>query len=379
VSGSERQEILPGGYTAREPWSEPEFQRRRSRRRSGQRRHPVLMVLLIVLVLIVALAVGGFVWAQSQINPGGHRGPDVPVQIPAGVSTSTIASILAKAGVIHDSTLFTLYVRIKGDGPLKAGAYSLPRNSSYDSAIAALEAGPKVVTDRLTIPEGYTIRQIADAVGALPGLHLSAPRFLAAAESGEVRSPYEPAGRNNLEGLLFPATYQIQQGETEVDVLEELVGEFDDQASSLGLTAAATRLHLTPYQVVTVASIVEREAKLLADRGPVASVLYNRLRARMPLGADSTQTYYLRLTNPDLVPTVTQLNRPSPYNSRLNRGLPPTAIANPGLASLTAAVGPPATNDLYFVEVKPDGQLGFAATSAGFAALQAECRAAALC
>ena len=114
--------------------------------------------------------------------------------------------------------------------------------------------------------------------------------------------------------------------------------------------------------MVTVASIVEREAKLTADRGPVASVLYNRLHAGMPLGADSTQTYYLRLTHPDLTPTVAQLNEPSPYNTRLNKGLPPTAIANPGLASLQAATAPPSSNNLYFVQIKPDGQLGYAAT-----------------
>ena len=130
------------------------------------------------------------------------------------------------------------------------------------------------------IPEGFTIRQIAAAVGALPQLHLSAQRFLAAATEGEVRSPYEPAGVNNLEGLLFPATYQVRQGESEIDVLEQMVGAFDDQATAMGLTAAAARLHVTPYQVVTVASIVEREAKLYANRGPVASAIYNRLHAR---------------------------------------------------------------------------------------------------
>ena len=194
-----------------------------------------------------------------------------------------------------------------------------------------------------------------------------------------MRSPYEPPGHNNLEGLLFQATYQVQQGDTEVDVLEQMIGAFDDHASTLGLTAAAARLHLTPYQVVTVASIVEREAKLVADRGPVASVIYNRLHAGMPLGADSTQTYYLRLTDPALNPTVTQLDQPSPYNTRLIKGLPPTPIANPGLASLQAATSPPHTSYLYFVEIKPDGQLGFASSAAGFAQLQGQCRAAKLC
>src|SRR5262249_54949441 len=151
---------------------------------------------------------------------------------------------LSRSGVIHNSTLFAWYVRIHGDGPLYPGSYSLPKNSSYKSAISALEAGPKLVTDRLVIPEGFTLRQMATAVAALPQLHLSAQRFLAAATSGEVRSPYEPAGVNNLEGLLFPATYQVRQGESEVDVLEQMVGAFDDQANAVGLTAAAAQLHV---------------------------------------------------------------------------------------------------------------------------------------
>jgi UPF0755 protein len=339
----------------------------------------VLWTLLILATVAVLLAVGLFVWAQHQINPGGHRGPDVAVHIPAGSSTSQIGSILAKAGVIHEGTLFAWYVRLKGDGPLLAGNYSLPKNSSYQAAITALENGPKILTDRLLIPEGFTVRQIASAVGGLTGMHLSAAKFLAAAEGGEVRSPYEPAGVNNLEGLLFPATYQVRQGETEIDVLEQMVGAFDEHAAALGLSTAGTQLHLTPYQVVTVASIVEREAKLAADRGPVASTLYNRLRVGMPLGADSTQTYFLRLTHPSLVPSAGQLNQPSQYNTRLHPGLPPTPIANPGLASLEAAAHPPSTHYLYFVEVKPDGTLGFASTAAGFAQLQNQCQAANLC
>ena len=322
---------------------------------------------------------GGLLWAQSQINPGGHRGPSVTVVVPQGASTSTIGHILASRGVVHDATLFALYVRFHGDGPLLPGTYSLAKNSSYQTAIAALEAGPKIVSVNLLIPEGYTVRQIADAVGALPNMGLSAQRFLAAAHSGAVRSPYEPAGVNNLEGLLFPATYPVRQGETEVQILETMVGAFDDRASSIGLEAAATALHETPYQLVTVASIVEREAKLVGDRGPVASTIYNRLRIGMPLGADSTQTYYLRLSDPRLDPTPSQLDQPSPYNTRLNKGLPPTPIANPGLPSLEAATTPPHTTYLYFVEVNPDGELGFASTAAGFVNLQAQCRAANLC
>jgi UPF0755 protein len=356
-----------------------------ARRRGGQRgsggrrRHPILVALLVGIALILTLAIGGFVWANGQINPGGHPGPAVSVQIPSGSSTSKIASILSRAGVIHEATLFTVYARISGTGTLYPGSYSLNKNLSYKAAIAVLEAGPKIVSEKLVIPEGFTVRQIANAVAALPQLHLSAQKFLSLVSSGQVRSPYEPTGTNNLEGLLFPATYVVDQGQTESGVLEQMISAFDIRAQQVGLTSAAAALHMTPYQVVTVASIVEREAKIVDDRGPVASVIYNRLRAGMTLGADSTQTYYLRLSDPAVVPTVTQLNQPSPYNTRLNTGLPPTPIANPGLPSLQAAAAPPSTTYLYFVEINPDGKLGYASTSAGFSQLQAQCQAASTC
>lgn len=331
------------------------------------------------MVLVVLVVAGGLLWAQGQINPGGKRGPVVSVVIPKGATTSQIGHDLASAGVIHDGTLFAYYVRLHGDGPLYPGAYSLSKNLPYSAAIAALEAGPKILTENLVIPEGFTLRQIAASVGALPHMGLSASKFLADATGGTVRSPYEPAGVNSLEGLLFPATYQVRQGETEIDLLEQMIGAFNERAAQLNLTAAAKRLGYTPYQVVTVASIVERESKLTGDRGPVASTIYNRLRIGMKLGADSTQTYYLRQTDPTIEPTPAQLDTPSPYNTRTSVGLPPTPIADPGLASLQAAVSPPTTTYLYFVEVNPDGQLGFASTAAGFVSLQQQCRAAKLC
>jgi UPF0755 protein len=348
-----------------------------SRRRARRRRWPLVLAAMVVAVLIVAGS--GLVWAESQINPGGRRGPQTTVVIPPGASTAQIAQVLADHGIIHSATLFTLYVRFHGDGPLLPGTYHLERNSPYSGAISALEAGPKVLVDRLTIPPGFTLAQIAARVGALPGLGLSAAKFMAAATDGTVTSPFEPPGVHNLEGLVWPDTYDVSQGETEVDILQQLVGQFDAEAASIGLDAAAARLGYSPYQVIEVASIVEREAKLPGDRPYVASAIYNRLRAGMPLGADSTQTYYLRLSDPTLEPTVAQLDQPSPYNTRLNRGLPPTPIASPGLASLQAAADPASTSYLYFVEINPDGQLGFASTEAGFEQLQTQCRAAGLC
>ena len=373
----------PDGWPAVTAGGAPSYRHSRNRRSRNRRglnlRHPVLVGLAGLVVLAVLVVGGGLLWAQGQINPGGKRGPAVSVVIPKGASTTRIGDLLASAGVIHNGTLFAYYVRLHGDGPLYPGTYSLPKNSPYSAAISALESGPRILTDNLVIPEGFTVRQIAAAVGALPHMGLSAARFMAAATSGTVRSLYEPAGVNDLEGLLFPATYPVRQGETEVDILEQMIGAFNERAAQIGLTAAASRLGYTPYQVITVASIVERESKLASDRGPVASAIYNRLRIGMKLGADSTQTYYLRRTDPTINPTAAQLDTPSPYNTRTNAGLPPTPIADPGLASLQAATSPPTTSYLYFVEINPDGKLGFASSATGFYRLQSECRAAGLC
>jgi UPF0755 protein len=356
--------------------SKPPEAGRRSRR-TGRR---VLKILAILLALLLVVGGLGIFWAERQINPGGHHGPDVTVVIPTGASKSTIGHILSRDGVIHNATLFSLYTRLKGTGNLYPGTYRLPKNSSYQTAISALENGPTPVVDTLVIPEGFTVRQMAAAVAALPGFHLSAGKFVAAATDGTVRSPYEPTGTNNLEGLLFPATYKVQQGDTEVDIVTEMVMAFDQRAAAINLSAVAARLGETPYALVTVASIVEREAKLPADRGPVASVIYNRLRLGMPLGVDSTEVYYLKLNKPNLVPTGAQIaGGAGPYNTRIHKGLPPTPIANPGLASLDAAAAPPKTDYLYFVVVKPDGQIGFASTYAAFLPLKQECQNIGLC
>src|SRR5579875_2919236 len=153
-----------------------------------------------------------------------------------------------------------------------------------------------------------------------------------------------------------------------------MVQTFDQHAASLQLTANAQRLGYSAYQAVQVASIVEREAKLEADRPVIASIIYNRLAAGIPIGADSTLMYALG----DPQNGNINYNQPNPYNTRINKGLPPTAISNPGLPSLEAALHPAHTSYLYWVEINPDGKMGFASSESGFEELQAECRAAGL-
>jgi UPF0755 protein len=320
--------------------------------------------------LVIALVVGGVavIWAQRQINPG-KAGAPVSVTIPPNSSSATIASILGRAGVIHQPTLFRFYTKAKGAGPLLPGQYSLPRNSTYDSVISVLEHGPPVVFQKFTIPEGFTLAQIAARVGTLKGR--SAASFLAAAASGQVRSQWEPAGQKNLEGLLFPATYEVKATDSDVTILQKMVATFDDNANTLGLGQAATQLGVTPYQVVVVASMVEREAKLDVDRGPIASVIYNRLAKNMLLQIDATLLYGQGITDPSQIDKKSQ----NPYNTYLFKGLPPTPIANPGLPSLQAAAAPPTTNYLYYVLSDANGKHAFAATAAEFAKLEAAARA----
>jgi UPF0755 protein len=309
------------------------------------------------------------VWIHHQIDPGGKPGTTVSVAIPAGDSTAKIASALSKAGVIHSPSVFRYYVKIKSAGPLLPGRYSLQKNSRYDTVISVLSKGPLLTDRHLTIPEGFTLEQIAARVGTLPGL--SAAKFLALATSGQVRSKFEPAGVNTLEGLLYPATYDVRDGEDETSVLQQMVNTFDQTATSLGIQAGAARLGLTPYQVIVMASIVEREAKLDEDRGPIASVIVNRLAKGTFLQIDSTVMYGQHITDPHQINTKVE----TPYNTYLNKGLPPTPIASPGQPSLTAAITPPQTTYLYYVLIDPSGKQAFASTSKEFALLEAQAKA----
>ncbi len=344
-----------------------------SRVRRRRRRRLAAAVSVVVGALLV-IGIVAFIRVSHDIHPTGHPGRTVTVSIPTGASTGKIGDELAKAGVIHGPLVFEVYVKLEGAGPLMPGTYRLAQNEPYSSVVYALEQGPPPVVDKLVVPEGFTIRQIAAAVGRLPGIGMSAEAFTEAATGGQVRSPYEPAGTNDLEGFLFPATYPVQKGETADDLVQYMVDTFDHYASELDLSAKAAHLHYTPYQILKVASIVEREAKFESDRGLIASTIYNRLSIGMPIGAESTLLY--GLGDPKGPVNIETRN---PYNTLINKGLPPTPISNPGIPSLEAALSPPKTDYLFWVEINPDGKMGYASDNAGFVQLQAECRKVHLC
>jgi len=328
----------------------------------------ILAGLGILLVAVIVVAVGLAVWVNSQLNGAG--GAAVQVTLPAQAGHATLASDLQKAGAVSNGWLFERYLDYRDVPPVDGGQYTFHHHEGYRAALHDLGQGPAIVQIRLTIPEGYDLAQIAAAVGKLPGL--SAQRFLQAAQSGEIRSQFEPAGSNNLEGLVFPDTYFVDPGESEQDILQTMVNRFDQIGNEISLASSQATNGLTPYQTIIAASIIEKEAKVPGDRGKIARVIVNRLAAGMKLQIDATVDYALGVHKTTLSDADLKTN--SPYNTYLVSGLPPGPIASPGEASLQAALNPTPGTWLYYVLIDPDGQQGFATTPAEFDQLLAESR-----
>jgi UPF0755 protein len=317
---------------------------------SGRRR-PAFWVFLFVLVGLIGVVGAAAVWALRQIDPPGPPGAQVTLDIPEGLSDGQIATLLAAKGVVTSKSVFEFYLRVRSPGEVPEGKYTFRKRQPMSAVVGVLRGGPKIVTYNLTLPEGLTISQIAAKVGEIPGL--SEDRFLEALASGRVRSQYMPADAGSLEGFLFPDTYEIREGETEVQVLSRLVRRFDEVAAEVGIANVPGR---TPYQVVIIASMVEREAGVDADRPKIARVIENRLVKGMPLQIDATLLY---TKPPGSTVTGADLKTDGPYNTYTRKGLPPGPIANPGRASLAAAVNPEPGPWLFYVLSDQSGAHAF--------------------
>ena len=317
-------------------------------------------VLLAGLAVVIVGVLGAGITVQRTVDPPGEPGDEVAVTIPAGSSTARIAAILDEKGVVDSARSFRIYTRLKNAGPFQAGDYTLRQRASFGEIVDVLSKGPKIIQDRLTIPEGLTLEQIAERVGKLPGR--SADVFLAAAKSGEIRSTLQPDSVDTLEGLLFPDTYMLDRGDDEKEILQRMVSTFDTVAAEEGIDQAAEGGRVTPYEAIVIASLVEREARVPEDRGPIARVIYNRLERDMLLQIDATVIYALGEHKTRVL--FRDLEVDSPYNTYKVKGLPPTPIAAPGRAALAAAADPPANDFLYYVVVESDGTHAFARTGA---------------
>ena len=323
----------------------------------SRRRRTAVVLFGLVVVPLVALAIG-VVWFWWQLDPPGHAGGKVEVQIAHGCGVPCIGTELAHRGIIGPSWVFNVYSRLNGDANFKAGTYELRKNMGVSEAVKVLKAGPHVAFVRLTIPPGFWLRQTAARVGRLPGLDIDS--FLEATQNNAVRSAFEPPGTNNLEGLLWPDTYNISADEDEIQVLSTLVHTFEARVGKLDLSNANVQGH-TAYDIIKVASLIESEAKIDADRPLIASVIYNRLARGMPLQIDATLIYARgNPKNRKLSDADKAIN--SPYNTYAHTGLPPTPIASVSAASLKAALAPATSPYLYYVVIDKQGHTAFATT-----------------
>jgi UPF0755 protein len=340
---------------------------RRSRRR---RANWGVRISLAVLLIASGLAIAGaryYNWCQDA---GGERLP-VTVEIPEGASGSQIVGELHAKGVVRCGTVSEWLLRRSGlSEKIHAGSYELSTNMHPTEAFRAItKPPPPVPTVDVTIPEGYRLTQIAERVHA--ELHIPAERFLAAADGVWSLPPYLPQGRP-LEGFLFPNTYEFaKRGTSAEDVIERLLDEFRTEAAGLPWSRVEDATGLTPYELVIVASMIEKEAGIDEDRPLIAAVIYNRLRSGMTLGIDATVAY----VDPDPSDglTASDFEIDSPYNTRTRVGLPPTPIASPGLASLKAALDPAPVDYLYYVLCGDDGHHRFSTTYDQFLRDKTQC------
>jgi uncharacterized YceG family protein len=317
----------------------------------------------VAIASLVCVAVAGIAAVfQPLAGDGGDR---VRVAIPRAAGVGEIADVLHDRGVVPSAALFEVRATLAGKrGDLKPGAYQLREDMPYADVLDLLTAGPSRQIVTVTIPEGLSRREITPLVGraGIRGDYLRASAGTAALEG----SGYGvPDGAESLEGFLFPATYELPGGAPARTLVRRQLTAFEQNISRVDMSYARGK-NLTVYDVVTIASMIEREVQVPRERKLVAAVIYNRLREGQPLGIDATIRYATGNWTAPL--TNSQLAIDSGYNTRARAGLPPGPIGNPGLASLQAAARP-ARVDYRFYVVRPGtcGEHAFSSTDAEFA------------
>ena len=324
-----------------------------------------------ILAVLALAAIGLALYAINAVFQPFHDDGtgNVRVRIPEDSDAGTIGDLLAAKGVVANGTFFEVNATLTGrrDG-LRPGAYTMRRGMSYSDAIGALEKGPKVKvvpTVNVTVPEGLSIREAAPVVnkGPLRGNYAKAaraPRVLR-----RIRRLGAPRGTSTAEGFMFPATYTLVKGSPARDLVSKQLAAFQDNFKGIDMRYAKRR-NLTRYDVLIIASMIEREIQLDKERPLAAAVIYNRLARGMTLGIDATIRY--EVGNWDSPLKVSELEKNTPYNTRIHTGLPPTPIGNPGRKSLEAAANP-ARKDYIFYVVKPcgEGEHAWSSTDAQFA------------
>ena len=367
---------------------------RRSRRESvkptkKKKKFRFVRFLVTLLILLALIGVGGFYgyrYAESALQPVDPSSKQyVKVQIPEGANSQEIGSILEKSGLVKHGLLFTAYVKYKNYSDLKSGYYNLQKSMSTEDLIKALQKGgtpepQEVVYANLTIPEGFTLEQIAQTVAQLQGDFkepLTAEAFMAKVQdenfiAQEVAKypklleslPAKDSGvRYRLEGYLFPATYTIKESTTIESLIDEMLATMDKNLSPH--YATIKEKNLTVNELLTIASLVEKEGAKTEDRKLIAGVFYNRLNLGIPLQSNIAILYAegklgQKISLADDVAIDTAIN--SPYNVYTNIGLMPGPVDSPSLDAIESSINQTKSDNLFFVANVQDGKVYFAAT-----------------
>ena len=361
----------------RDPWDDADVTDALVVERPRRQRRPFKWVMWLLcyvgLAGIVAVGVAGL-WYSQQVNPKGDPGAPITFTVSADDTLETVSERLHDEGLVESAAVFRWYVEHHDGLELIPGYFRIRPDDHMGNIMRVLRTPPSETFTKVIFPEGFTVekmgRRLEDKVP-----RLSATDFNVAATDGDIRSVWSPDGTNSLEGLLFPDTYQVSNGQSAAQLVERMVKLMERVGRQENIVERSALVGMSPYQVLIVASLIEREARVPDDRAKIARVIYNRLYLQMPLGIDAA-LYYDQ--DPSL--SFSELKAlDTPYNTYLYAGLPPTPIANPGRASIEAALSPvsnPSLGDpicadiakgepclyLYYVLADEDGRHAFSAT-----------------
>ena len=346
---------------------------RRQRRRRRHRLAPIVAIVLILGLIAVSYQIVSSVSKRFATPDYSGSGQGFTrVKVSPGDGAADVAAAMVKAGVVKSSRAFINAAQNSGRASdIQAGVYKVRLRSSGEAAMAAILDPANRLVSQVTIPEGYTERQVLTLLASKTGLPIAELR----AAAGKISNLGLPEGLSpkTAEGFLFPSTYEFDPDQSADEVVQQLAGQFAAEYRKLGFAAGAKALGLTPYQALIIASLIESEAKFPEDRPKVARVILNRMAKGTPIGIDAANRYGVALTGKD--PDSVTYTEDSPYNVRIRVGLPPTPVSNPGEASLQAAIQPAAGNWIYYVVSDAAGHHVFTDDEDVFTAAVAKCRA----
>ncbi len=330
--------------------SSPKGGRRRTRGSSRKRKFadgPFLLRVLLVLGILCLLA---------SLMFGREKEAPATIVVEEGDTLARVADKLEEANVINSPTFFKLRARIRGEAnQIKPGEYRFEPGEDSDEILEKLSSGDSASSFTVIIPEGLTLSQTAQKLAEQSGI--PAEEFEAAAKNTNYGYPFldDPAIKTT-EGFLFPKKYEFDRSDDAARIVDRLLKQYLIETRDLDLAGATDGLNLTEYELITMASLIEKESANADERPLVASVIYNRMRAGMPLQIDAAIQYALGKPQEEL--KLSDLEVDSPYNTYTNRGLPPGPIASPSRESIKAALEPANTDYLYYV-LEADGNEHF--------------------